>query len=102
MPDACPMSAFNVVGINLQLRLAVYGRAFGEQQVLIALPSIRFLRVFSHNDAPVENRRRSIIEDALVKLAAVAVRLDMIDHRVVIDMLIIRRDVQTVERALRT
>jgi hypothetical protein len=40
-----------------------------------------------------------IIEDALVKLPATAVRFDMIDYRMIVDVLVVRRNVETVERA---
>src|SRR4026208_462014 len=100
MADTRTVCAFYVVGIDLELWFAVYRRAFGKQQVLIALTCISLLGVFANDDASVENRRRLIVENALVKLAAAAVWLDMIDYCVIIDMLVNCRNVETVEGAI--
>src|SRR6185503_15249193 len=58
MPDGCAVRALDVVGIYLELRLAVDGRLFGEHQVLIALSSIGLLSVLAYNDAAVEDGAR--------------------------------------------
>src|SRR5437867_2586129 len=101
MANTRPVSAFHVVGIDLELRLAVNSRTFREQEVLVTLTSISLLCVFAHDDTSVEDSGRSVIEDAFVKLPAAAVRLEMINHRVIVDVLLISSNVEAVERAFR-
>src|SRR6185369_15665526 len=100
MPDGRAVRALDVVGIDLELRLAVDGRFFGEQQVLVALSSIGLLSVLAYNNAAVKHSARSVVEYSFVELPAGAMRLCVIDHRVIVDVLVFGCYIQTVERAL--
>src|SRR6185503_17995602 len=100
MPDGGAVRALDVVGIDLELRLAVNRRFFGQHQVLVALSSIGLLSVLSHNNAAVEDRARFVVEYSFVKLSAGAVMLCVIDHRVIVDVLVFGCYIQTIERAL--
>src|SRR6202522_439407 len=71
------MRTLHVVGINFQLRLGVDLRIVGEQQITICLLGISLLRVLVDNDAPVKNAVRMTVEDAAIKLPALAVRLSV-------------------------
>ena len=51
---------------------------------------------------PVNDAVRPVVEDALVELVALAVRLPVVEPRVVVDVLRPARDVQAVERACAT
>ena len=48
------MTAFDVIGMNFQLRLGVHHRIFGQQQILVRLARIGLLRVFVNDNLAVE------------------------------------------------
>src|SRR5258705_52428 len=54
-PDRRAVCAFHVVGENLQLRLRVDTRGRGKQKVVVALLSVRLLRLGMHVDFSVEH-----------------------------------------------
>ncbi len=85
LADGGAVRALDVVGEDLELRLGVDLRVVGQQQRLVRLLRVGLLRVGPDDDLAVEDRRGAIGEDALVDLAAVAVRLRVIDRRVVVD-----------------
>jgi hypothetical protein len=62
------------------LRFRVYARFVREQQILVSLHRISFLRVVSHEDLSVEDGARFPIENSLVQLMTSAVRLAMINY----------------------
>ncbi len=49
------MSALHVVGMDFKLRLRVHLRLIGQEQVAVGLLRVGFLRVFAHDDPPVED-----------------------------------------------
>src|SRR5262249_3112329 len=87
LADRRPVRAFHVVGENLQLRLGVDGGVIGQQQRLVGLLGIGFLGVLANENLAVENALTVAVENALVQLVAGAVRLGVVDDRVVIDVL---------------
>ena len=94
------MRAFHIVGINFQLRLGVDLRVVGEQQVAVGLLGVGLLRIFVDDNAAVENAVRVIIQNAVVKLAAAAVRAGVLDEHVIVEMLAAIADEQAVDQAL--
>ena len=76
------MLALHVVGQDLELRGRVHERLAGEEQVPVHLPGVGLLRAGAHHHQPVEDAARLAVEDALVELAARAVRLRVVDRRV--------------------
>ena len=81
------MRTAHIVGENLKFRFGVDHRLVGEDQVLVGLLRIGLLGVFADDDAAIENRARSAIQDAFVQLVAAAIRLGVIDDRVIVNVL---------------
>ncbi len=75
--------------------------SFGKDQVLVGLLGIGLLRVFADDDAAVENGSSPAVENAFVHLVARAVRLGVVEHGVIVDMLRAVHDVEAVERGFR-
>ena len=75
LADGRAVRAFHVVGVDFELRLGVDLRLIGKQQVAIGLLGVGFLRVLVDDDAAMENAVRTAVENAVVELAAAAVRL---------------------------
>ena len=82
----------------------------GVELTSASLESSRFLFVwiasvfcasFAHEDRAVEDAARPAVQDALVELAARAVRLRVVDHRVVVEVLRPAADEEAVQLALR-
>ncbi len=94
------MGAFHVVGVNLQLRLGIDLRVIGKQQVAVGLFRVGFLRVFVNNDAAVKNAVRVTIENAVIELAAAAMRTGMLDEHVIVHVLAAVADEQPVDQTL--
>ena len=92
--------ALHVVGEDLELRLGVDRRIVREQQHLVGLLRVGLLRVEPHEDLAVEHALAAIVEDALVELVALAVRLGVIDGRVVVHQPIAVDQVEPVHRAV--
>ena len=76
-------------------------RVVGQQQRPVGLLRVGLLRVLAHDDLAVEHRARFAAENALVDLVARAVRLGVIDGRVIVDQAIAIGQIQAVQRALR-
>src|SRR5690348_7737543 len=94
------MRALHVVRVNLELRLRIDLRVVGKQQVAIRLLRVSFLRVFVNDNPSVKYAVRVAAENAIVKLAAAAVRLGVLDKHVIIEMLATRSGKQTVDKAI--
>ena len=71
-----------------------------EQQVAIGLLGVGLLRVLVDHDAAVEHAVRRVVENAVVKLAAGAMRLRVLDQHVVVEMLASGADEEAVDEAL--
>ena len=82
------MRTFHIVGINLELRLAVHTGIGGETHVTVRLVSLCFLRAFIHKYPPAENTYCALVKDVLKQLVAGAMRYNMRDMGVRIHLLI--------------
>ena len=91
------MRTLDVVGVDFELGLGVDLRRLREQEVLVGLIGVGFLRGLVNVDLAAEDAGGSAAEDALVELVALAVRLGVFDERVVIDVLRPVFDVEAVE-----
>ena len=72
----------------------------GKQQVAIGLLGVGLLRVLVDDDAAVKDAVRAAVENAVVELAAAAVRAGVLDQHVVVEMLAAVADEQAVDQAL--
>jgi hypothetical protein len=86
--------------MDLQLGLRINLRIVGEQQIAVSLLRIGFLRVFVHNDSAVKNPVSVIVEYAVVKLPATAVRAGMLNQHVVVYVLMVTAEEQAIDQAL--
>ncbi len=102
LTDRRAVRTLHVVSENFELRLRVDERSVGEQQRAVRLLGIRLLGVLPDDDLAVEHRPRRPPEDALVDLMARAVRLRMVDRRVVVDEPLAVCEVEPVQRDLGT
>src|SRR3954471_6920429 len=93
------MRALHVVSVYLELGLCVGRRVVGEEQVLVCLLRVGFLRGLANQNPPVKNAFRATIQYSIVILMAVAVWLRMFHHHVVISQLIFAREVKSIEDA---
>src|SRR5262249_18120411 len=100
LADGGAVSALHVVGVDLELGLGVDLRVVGEQQVAVGLLGVGLLRVRVNDDAPVEDAVGALVEDAVIKLAAAAVRAGMLDEHVVVHVLGAAPDEEAVDEAL--
>ena len=100
LPDRRAVPALDVVGEDLERRRRVDERLLREEQVLVRLHRVGLLRVRPHDDLAVEDAARRAVHDALVELAARAVRRGVIDHGVVVEVLRAGPDEEAVQRAL--
>ena len=87
----------DVVGVDFELGLGVDLRRRREQEILIGLVGVGFLRGLVNVDLAAEDAGGPPAEDALVELVALAVGLGVFDEGVVIDVLRPVRDVEAVE-----
>ena len=71
------VAALDVVSVDLKARNAVDHRVIGQQQVPVGLVRVGLLAVARDEDLPVEHAAGPAVQDALVELAARAVRLRM-------------------------
>ena len=62
------MAALDVVGVDFQLGLGVDHRAFREQQVLVRLSGVGFLRVLMDDDLAVEHPASTAAQNPFVEL----------------------------------
>jgi hypothetical protein len=93
------VGALHVVGVDLELRPGLGQRARRQQQVRVRLLGVGLLGPLADDDATVEHAARAAIEDRLVQLAAVAVRLRVVEQGVVVDVLRAADQDQAVEPA---
>ena len=97
--DRRAVRALHVVSQNLELWLRVDLRIVGKQQVPIGLLGIGLLRLLVDDDSPVENAVRPIIQNPVVKLAAPAMRTEVFDEHVVVQVLATLSDEKAVDQA---
>ena len=100
LADRRAVRALHVVGEDLELRLGVDRRAVGQEQRAVRLLGVGLLRVLPDDDLAVEHRARRAAQDALVDLVAAAVRLRVVDRRVVVDQPVAVGEIEAVERAV--
>src|SRR5579862_3576375 len=93
---SCSVSALDVVGKDLKLGLCVERRGRREQNSLIGLLRIGLLSILVDENLPVENPMRMVPEDRLVDLERIAIRLHMVDTRMIVDHLLVRSHVHPV------
>ena len=93
------MRALHVVGVDLELRLRLDLGVVAEQQVLAGLVGVGLLRVLVDVDVSGEDAGRAVVQDALVELVALAVRLSVLHPGVVVHVLRALREEEAVERA---
>src|SRR5205085_11971168 len=101
LPDGRAVRTFHIVGENLKLWLCIYARLCREQQVLVRLLRVRLLRIAVDEDLAVEASARLAIKDALIKLAACALRSVVMNERVRVRMLTSAAEIETINRARR-
>ena len=87
LADGRAVRALHVVGVDFKLRFGVDLRLIGKQQVAIGLLGVGLLRVLVHDDAAVKDAMCAAVENAVVELAAAAVRLGVLDEHVIVEML---------------
>jgi hypothetical protein len=95
-----PVSALDIIGVDLELRLGVNLCVIGKQQVAIRLLGVGLLRVFVHYNAPVKDAMRMSIQNAVIELAAAAMRTGVLDMHVVVEMLPSISNKEAVDQAL--
>jgi len=91
------VAAFDVVGVDLELRLGVDLGARREQQVAARLARIGLLRIRPDDDFAVEDSPAALTGDAAIVLVAARVRSGVIDRRVRVQMLARERRKQAVQ-----
>ena len=91
LADRRAVRALHVVSEDLELRLGVDRRVVGQEQRAVRLLGVGLLRVLPDDDLAVEHRAGRAAQDALVDLVAAAVRLRVVDRRVVVDQRCRRR-----------
>ena len=100
LTDGGAVRALYVVGVNFQLRLGVDLSFARKQQIAICLLRVGLLRVFVDDDATMKHAVRASAKNAIVKLAAAAVRLRVLDQHVVVQMLAAGSGEQAVDQAI--
>src|SRR5262249_30642837 len=101
LADGRAVRTFYVVSVDLQLRFGVDLGIIAKQKIAIGLLGVSFLGVLVHDDAPMENTARLPVQNAVVELAAVAMRAGMLHEHVVIHVLSSVGHEQAVDQALR-
>ena len=96
------MRTLDVVGVDFELGLGVDLGRLREQEILIGLVGVGFLRGLVNVDFAAEDAGGFAAEDTLVELVALAVGLGVFDERVVIDVLRPVFDVEAVESGVNT
>src|SRR5258708_29679767 len=100
--DGRAVRALHVVGVDFKLRLGVNLCVVREQQVAVGLLGISLLCVLVDNDSSVKYAVRFVGQNAVVKLAAAAMRAGMLHEHVVVQMLASGSDEEAVDQALAT
>ena len=99
LADGRAVRALDVVGEDLELRVGVDLGILGQEQRLVRLLGVGLLRVGPDDDLAVEDGAGAVRQDALVDLAAAAVRLRVIDRRVIVDEAGAVAEIEAVQRA---
>src|SRR6185436_19160203 len=94
-------TALYVVGVDLELGLGVHRRVGRKEQVSVGLARVRLLRVLMDDDLAVKYAAGRTVENPFVELQAGRSRLDVLDLREIVDMLLAGAKIQAVEHALR-
>src|ERR1035437_8131461 len=97
LADGGAMGAAHIVGEDLQLGFGIHHGVVGEDQVLVGLLGIGLLCVLADDDFAVEDGVGLAVENALVEFVAGAVRLGVIDDRMIVDVLRAVDDVEAVQ-----
>ena len=100
LADGGSVRTLDVVGVDFELGLGVDLGRLREQEVLVGLVGVGFLRGLVNVDLAAKDAGGPAAEDALVEFVALAVRLGVFDERVVIDVLCPVFDVEAVERGV--
>ena len=87
LADRRAVRTLHVIGVNFKLRFGIDLRVVRKQQVAVGLLGVSLLRVFVNDDAPMKHTVRLAIQNAVVKLAAIAMRTGMLHQHVVIHVL---------------
>src|ERR1035437_4344360 len=97
LADGGAMGAAHIVGEDLQLGFGIHHGVVGEDQVLVGLLGIGLLCVLADDDFAVEDGVGLAVENALVEFVAGAVRLGVLDDRMIVDVLRAVDDVEAVQ-----
>ena len=81
------MTAFYVVGIDLELWFGIHLALIRKQDIVIGLVCIGFLCIGTHQDMPVKSTGSLVIEYSLEQLGAHAIGHGMVDRYIIIYML---------------
>ena len=101
LSDRCPVRTLHVVGVDFQLRLWYRSaHRLESRSVAIRLLGIGLLRVLVDDNAAVKYPMRTSVENAVVKLPAVAVRTMVLHKHVIVQMLPAVSNKQTIDQAL--
>src|SRR6185503_5539518 len=80
LSDGGAVRALDVVRVDFQLRLGVYGGVFRQKQIFVRLLGIGFLCLGTDINPPMKNTAGTVVEDAVEILVAVAEWLRMFDE----------------------
>ena len=97
LADGGSVRTLDVVGVDFELGLGVDLGRLREQEILIGLVGVGFLRGLVNVDLAAEDTGGPAAENPLVELVALAVRLGVFDERVIIDVLCPVFDIEAVE-----
>ena len=91
------MAAFNIVGVDFELRFGVDFRVAGEQQIVIGLVRVGAVGPFVDNRFAVPHTTGFSIEDAAIFLRAERWPDLVVDPRVIVNVLLVAGKIQPVE-----
>ena len=97
LADGGAVRAAHVVGADLQFGFGVDDGVVGQDQILVGLLGIGLLRVFADDDLAVEDGVGFAVQNAFIEFVAGAVRLGVVDDRVIVDVLRAVDDVEAVQ-----
>ena len=90
------MTAFYIIGMNLQLGFGVNDGIPGEKQILVGLPCVGFLRILVNENLAIEHSMRAASQDPFVQLPTSRSRLQVFYLGMVVNMLFPIDDIKTV------
>ncbi len=97
LPHGRAVAAFDVVGVDLELRLGIDLGFFRQQQVVVGLVRIGAVGALVDDGLAVPDAAALAVQDAAVLLPRRGRAHAMIDARVVIDVLGVAGEVETVK-----